>query len=1219
VTDSATTPNEQCFGSITITVNPALGTPTISPGSEVINGGQAITFTSTWSGGTPDYTAKLYSSLTSACGSGSALVQTLSGLTGGSASFSSVTPSQTTYYCITVTDSAYSPETTQSPTSKITIQPNMPNSIFTYMPIVLTNSQGSATVSPFQSDLILNESNTTYGKYIVYNGSVGDFNFYYFNGTQIPAWIESNQSGRIRVWVKTISIPADGSITIYAGFTKNREGTYTNVLSSAVGSTGEAPQLSPSYAEYDDGVYVFNDYWNFASGTPAGWTNSGFGISDGAIGNSGGSTADFLYTNNNFGANVLDWYGYYTSPTLSGTVQTMGFGGNEGAGWERNTSLTVYGYGYYSSPSTILLGKTSVPVGDYQVFFSIINTSGSAYYLLNYTKQSGTGTPDQSYIEFYGGDGGTTLIYWARIRATAPLNSTFYPIMPTATLGQPQNFSRVALTFTPSTTITYGQSITITAICSISTDSCAIDYPNSGTVLASGTGSAQYTYTRLGAGTYQYFYANDTTTGVSSTGYTLTVNKAAPALTCTYAGNGVSGGDVVNSLLAYGEINCTAGAGLAATLAYNGVSEGTGNPVAYNAVWNDQNNTVDWSTGGNANYTSGSMGWNLNYIPYVFESASLAGTGYETQNVSYGIVLNITKAAAQAAVNESVNGEQAMGLLEGVGTGPNTFGLWYNVPLLPANDVAYTYNAYLEFTWPGGTYNSLVSTKQQTELWNYYPSMIIDVPYGTNSLLGDNVTINTTISQVMPLNRAGVAGYIRVGDRNLTESVLGNYRYTTRILDFIDSLYGLAMPATGTPTAVSPVSVLNLSFMGQHLYRNVTGSFSSYNISFGACGGDYSQTAITLAFFNASTGASYTGNVLVQGLLNAINGKYSGPNTNIQAAGATSTATSSTYTVCLYPSWAATVQANATLKYNATTASGAQSVVSTYTQVKGAVPTLRLDLALSFPTTPLNYVIFVENSSTLTDMPAFVQSFLYNQITGALTLINSQKQGSQGGPITLQEGDEYVFKAFTPNGQTFLAQTAPQDALPCSSSVCSVTILVSNFSTSLPQSGLKGLSASCSVSTSGGNGTVTCPWSSTTQDEQTLTLSVAPDGVGAGCTRNETGYAGTLACTVPNVNSTVYSYTLSALSGGAYFQVAIGTFGSRSNSFGIDGVFFAMIIVVALALLFIADSVLMSLIAFGAGFVATALLGLIALPVQGIGFLIFIIAMAVWMVFRGGG
>ncbi len=105
----------------TLTIDPALSTPTISPSNPTIDNGQSVSFTSSWSGGTTDYTAKLYSSTTSTCNTGSTLVQTLSSLTSGSASFSSTSPTSTTYYCIFVTDGATTPETTNSINSEVVV------------------------------------------------------------------------------------------------------------------------------------------------------------------------------------------------------------------------------------------------------------------------------------------------------------------------------------------------------------------------------------------------------------------------------------------------------------------------------------------------------------------------------------------------------------------------------------------------------------------------------------------------------------------------------------------------------------------------------------------------------------------------------------------------------------------------------------------------------------------------------------------------------------------------------------------------------------------------------------------------------------------------------------------------------------------------------------------------------------------------------------------
>jgi hypothetical protein len=81
--------------------------------------------------------------------------------------------------------------------------------------------------------------------------------FFYPNGTIIPSWLENYTSSHALWWVKVGSIPASSSITIYVGFASSSTNLFNTV------NDGEAPQLSSTYAEYDDGANVFNFYDNF--------------------------------------------------------------------------------------------------------------------------------------------------------------------------------------------------------------------------------------------------------------------------------------------------------------------------------------------------------------------------------------------------------------------------------------------------------------------------------------------------------------------------------------------------------------------------------------------------------------------------------------------------------------------------------------------------------------------------------------------------------------------------------------------------------------------------------------------------------------------------------------------------------------------------------------------------------------------------------------------
>jgi hypothetical protein len=56
-------------------------------------------------------------------------------------------------------------------------------------------------------------------------------------------------------------------MVIYMGFAPSTTSLFNTV------NTGEAPTLSSSYGEYDNGVNVFTNYWNFAgTNLPSGWT-----------------------------------------------------------------------------------------------------------------------------------------------------------------------------------------------------------------------------------------------------------------------------------------------------------------------------------------------------------------------------------------------------------------------------------------------------------------------------------------------------------------------------------------------------------------------------------------------------------------------------------------------------------------------------------------------------------------------------------------------------------------------------------------------------------------------------------------------------------------------------------------------------------------------------------------------------------------------------------
>ena len=151
-----------------------------------------------------------------------------------------------------------------------------------YTPITLTNSQSQATPSNFQQ-LIQTA--------LLYPNGV---RFWSPTDGWLHAWLESISSGTATIWLKIpSSIPANGTYQLYIiqDSTLPMNGVYW----------GEAPQLSSTYAQYDNGANVFNNYWNFAgtslpSSLTAEGTTSNIAINNG-ITFSGSSDALVRSTN----------------------------------------------------------------------------------------------------------------------------------------------------------------------------------------------------------------------------------------------------------------------------------------------------------------------------------------------------------------------------------------------------------------------------------------------------------------------------------------------------------------------------------------------------------------------------------------------------------------------------------------------------------------------------------------------------------------------------------------------------------------------------------------------------------------------------------------------------------------------------------------------------------------------------------------------------------
>lgn len=229
-----------------------------------------------------------------------------------------------------------------------------------YAPITIQNTQTTATPAPFQQIITVNS--LAYAPYEA--GNLQNVEFFYPNGQVIPSWLESgnsNTSTSTVYWLKLANgIPASSTITVYIGFAPKS----TNLLNKYI--TGEAPQLSPIYAEYDNGASVFLVYFN--GDTPTSDFSTGGGdtvtqVTGVAMPNGNTGNALRFTTGSSEGATTVDMYtpvSLVNSPNyyvVEASVQSDGSGTDVDFGLAQNSGIatsdnaifvgTQYGSAYF--------------------------------------------------------------------------------------------------------------------------------------------------------------------------------------------------------------------------------------------------------------------------------------------------------------------------------------------------------------------------------------------------------------------------------------------------------------------------------------------------------------------------------------------------------------------------------------------------------------------------------------------------------------------------------------------------------------------------------------------------------------------------------------------------------------------------------------------------------------------------------------------------------
>ena len=126
-----------------------------------------------------------------------------------------------------------------------TVPASISSSITACQPANIVNTQGTGTSSGFQVELGSLPFNAMLGNVVVYNS---------VSGALMPSWIEANNIIWVNLGANTIGASSSANGIYYFGFGN----AGTNFLSStSANQIGEAPQLSASYAQYDNGNTVF--------------------------------------------------------------------------------------------------------------------------------------------------------------------------------------------------------------------------------------------------------------------------------------------------------------------------------------------------------------------------------------------------------------------------------------------------------------------------------------------------------------------------------------------------------------------------------------------------------------------------------------------------------------------------------------------------------------------------------------------------------------------------------------------------------------------------------------------------------------------------------------------------------------------------------------------------------------------------------------------------
>ncbi len=242
----------------------------------------------------------------------------------------------------------------------------------THVYISINNNQSVTIPVNYNEMIVVNSS-----EYSIYeNSNLSNVYFTYTNGTMINSWLQSGNSfndNNTTYWLKLkYSISADSAITIEMNFLPLGQNAFNGV------TTGEAPQLSKMYGQFDNGQNVFRFYDNFAGTT----LNNSKWIANGIAGNCVFGNATVNNSLHITGPNDIYTRANFSYPSYVESCGLIGPGGINNNSYFLN-GVGFSSGGYYNSFSDVASGWATNTVNGPGM--SLWNANGVAY-TYNYSK-----------------------------------------------------------------------------------------------------------------------------------------------------------------------------------------------------------------------------------------------------------------------------------------------------------------------------------------------------------------------------------------------------------------------------------------------------------------------------------------------------------------------------------------------------------------------------------------------------------------------------------------------------------------------------------------------------------------------------------------------------------------------------------------------------------------------------------------------------------------